>query len=416
MDHLTHSTALQRAEPAEVGFSASHLLQIDKVVQQGLGTVYPATVLLVARHGGVVLHRAYGYLDPERRLRPTQQESLFDLASLSKLFTVTAFMRLVQSGQVAIETPVSGVLPQVAGSYPVGSTFDPTTKALLPPDPIFDGIEVDARQITFRHLLTHTSGLAAWEPLYNLNATPGDPVPLPHEVPAEMRAQRIAAIPGPHSFAYPPGERLVYSDLGLILLGEAIARLCRTPLHKCVRRLVLEPLGLFHTTYNPLAGGAGASEIAPTEQCAWRKRRCVGEVHDENAAGLGGMAGHAGLFSTAWEVAVLGQVYLNQGRYAGQGFLDGEFVTEMTRCQASDGETCRGLGWMLRSSSGSSSGQWFGPRSYGHTGYTGTSLWVDPDRSLLVVLLTNRVYYGRDPTGIAGLRPALHDAVIDAIQ
>jgi CubicO group peptidase (beta-lactamase class C family) len=263
--------------------------------------------------------------------------------------------------------------------------------------------------------LTHTSGLAAWRSVYQVNGDLDGPIPLPHEVSPEKRTHRIAAILHRYDFAYPPGQRLVYSDLGLILLGEAIARLSGMPLDQYVRRSVLRPLGLTHTTYNPLARGILPAEIVPTEQCAWRKRRCVGEVHDENAASLGGVAGHAGLFSTAWEVAVLGHMYLNHGCYGGTRLLSSGLAEQMTHRQADWKDNPRGLGWMLRSQSGSSSGRWFSPQSYGHTGYTGTSLWIDPDRGLLVVLLTNRVYGGRDPTGIAHLRPVLHDAIIEAL-
>jgi CubicO group peptidase (beta-lactamase class C family) len=354
-------------------------------------------------------------LDPETRRHPTQTDSLFDLASVTKLFTATAFMTLVRAGHVALETPVTDVLPEFAGAHRIGSILDPATKTLAPADPAFVGTEIDTREIIFWHLLTHTSGLAAWKPLYKLHATSDRMVPLPHEVPAQLRAQRIADIPSEYGFAYLPGKRLVYSDLGLILLGEAIARLSQMSLAQYVRHSVLRPLGLAHTTYNPLAEHVGPAEIAPTEQCAWRNRRCLGEVHDENAAGLGGVAGHAGLFSTAWDVAALGQMYLNQGIYASTRFHTPETVEQMTRCQASGNGVRRGLGWLLRAEGGSSSGQWFGPRSYGHTGYTGTSLWVDPDRALILVLLTNRVYNGRDPTGIARLRPLLHDAVVEAL-
>jgi CubicO group peptidase (beta-lactamase class C family) len=415
---------LKKVHPAAQGFSANGLARVEAVVQHGLEAVYPAAVLLVARNGGVVLHHAYGYLDPETRHRPTQRDSLFDLASVTKLFTTTAFMALVRAGRVALETPLVQVLPEFEGRYTIGSTQDPVTQDAVPADPDFAGTTVDTRQITFRHLLTHTSGLAAWQGLFRLYSTPGRPIPLPHQVPAEQRARRIAAIRNQYGFAYLPGKRLLYSDLGLILLGEAVARLSRLPLHESVQHWVLNPLGLTRTTYNPLAGSVSAdriaadspvAEIAPTEHCAWRGRRCIGEVHDENAASLGGVAGHAGLFSTAWEVAVLGQMYLYRGCYGQARVLDAEWVEQMTRCQADWNDQPRGLGWMLRSQSGSSSGKWFGPRSYGHTGYTGTSLWIDPDRALIVVLLTNRVYNGRDPTGIARLRPALHDAIIEAL-
>ena len=201
-----------------------------------------------------------------------------------------------------------------------------------------------------------------------------------------------------------------------ILLGEVSARLAGMPLDLFLRRAVLEPLGLSRTTYNPLARGIAPDGIVPTEVCAWRGRRCRGEVHDENAAGLGGVAGHAGLFSTAREVAVLGQLYLNGGEYGGARILSAETVAEMSREQVNVEDNPRGLGWMLRSREGSSAGRWFGPRSYGHTGFTGTSLWVDPDRELVVVLLANRVYDGRNPEPITDFRPRLHEAVVGALD
>ena len=139
-------------------------------------------------------------------------------------------------------------------------------------------------------------------------------------------------------------------------------------------------------------------------------------MHDENAACLGGTAGHAGLFATAEDVAILGQIYANGGRFGHVRLLSPPLAAEMTREQAAWGGTKRGLGWMLQPPTGSPIGQAFGANSYGHTGFTGTSLWIDPDRELAVVLLTNRVYYGRDPHAIKNFRVRLHDAVIAAIK
>jgi CubicO group peptidase (beta-lactamase class C family) len=389
--------------------------KIEAVMRSGLGAVFPAGVLLVALQGQAVFHRAYGYLDPETRRQPAQVDSLFDLASLTKLFTATAFMTLVEAGRVSLDTPLAEVLPEFGGRRPIGETEDPLTKILVPADPAFAGQVVDARQVTFRHLLTHTSGLAAWRSLYRVDEPAGGQVPLPHQVPAVRQARRVAAIYESYGFAYPPGARLVYSDLGFIRLGEAIGRLAGTGLEVYVRRAVLEPLGLVHTTYNPLVHGWAAEDIVPTELCAWRVRRCRGEVHDENAAGLGGVAGHAGLFSTASDLARLGQTYLNGGSYAAVRLLSPAMVAEMTRTQVDMDGSPRGLGWLLRAPAGSSAGRFFGPRSYGHTGFTGTSLWIDPDRELVVALLTNRVYNGRKPEGILDFRPRLHDTVVEAL-
>ena len=385
-------------------------------MRSGLGHVFPAAVLHVRQAGAVVFERAYGYLDPETRRHPTHPDSLFDLASLTKLFVATAFMTLVEAGRVSLETPVAEILPEFAGTRPIGPTEDPLTRTIIPPDPQFAGQEVDASAVTFWHLLTHTSGLAAWRGLYREDGEEGDAVPLPHQVRPALRAHRIEAIYEQYGFAYPPGARVIYSDLGFILLGEAVARLAGAPLDVYLRQAVLEPLGLRATTYNPLAHGFSRERIVPAEFCAWRRRRCIGEVHDENAASLGGVAGHAGLFSTPAEVAALGQLYLDGGVYNSVRLLRPETVAEMVRVQVSGEDNTRGLGWLQRSSSYSSSGRWFHPRSFGHTGFTGTSLWVDPDRGLVVALLTNRVYYGRDPQPIHDFRPCLHDAVAEALS
>lgn len=415
MDAVSIRT-LDPIAPQEAGFDVDGLACVDAVMHSGLDAVFPAAVLLLARRGGVVFHRAYGTLDPETRRRPTQMDSLFDLASVTKLFTATAFMTLVEAGCVALDTPVADVLTEFDGLRSIGPTEDPLTKTMVPAHPAFAGQKVDAQQVTFWHLLTHTSGLAAWRSLYRENGEQGEGVPLPHQIAAEKRARRVAAIHDLYGFAYPPGQRMVYSDLGIILLGEAVARLARATLDASVHRAVLRPLGLSRTFYNPLALGISPAEIVPTEFCAWRERRCVGEVHDENAASLGGVAGHAGLFSTAWEVAVLGQTYLNGGGYGGTRILAPETVAEMTRVQVNLEDNPRGLGWLQPSRGWSSSGRRFGPGSYGHTGFTGTSLWIDPGRELMVVLLTNRVYYGRDPAGITDFRPQLHDTVVEAIR
>jgi len=398
----------------------------------GVGRVFPAAVLHIRQGGTAIFERVYGYLDPDTGHRPTQAGSLFDLASLTKLFTATAFIRLVEAGRVTLTTPVAEVLPEFAGRRPIGPSEDPLASATISPDPQFAGQEVDAGTVTFWHLLTHTSGLAAWRSLYREGAGSrgqgsgtrdqgsgirewGTGGPLPHLVPAALRARRIGAIYRQYGFAYPPGARVVYSDLGFILLGEAIAHLAGVPLEVYLRRAVLEPMGLRTTTYNPLGNGFAPEQIVPTEFCAWRHRRCMGEVHDENSASLGGVAGHAGLFSTAAEVAALGQLYLDSGIYNGVRLLAPETVAEMVCVQVGSDEDPRGLGWHQRSADYASSGHGFSPRSFGHTGFTGTSLWVDPDRELVVALLTNRVYYGRDPQSIMDFRPCLHDTVITSL-
>ncbi len=393
--------------------------QVTRILEEGTGRAAPAIALHVRHLGQTAFEGAYGVLDPDQAGLPTPPNALFDLASVTKLFTATAFMRLVEAGSARLDQPVCEIIPEFGGTRPIGGAEDPISKQPTPPDPAYAGTEVDARQVTFRHLLTHTSGLAAWRSIYRAAGPapppPGHPMGRPTvEERIRRGIQAICAYP----FAYPPGESLIYSDLGLILLGEAIARLTGRRLDHAMRMLVLDPLGMADAGFRPLdmPHRAEVSRCVPTEFCAWRRRRLRGEVHDENAAGLGGVAGHAGLFATAEQVARLGQLYLDEGRWQGMQLLASETVQEMTREQVRFGENVRGLGWMRRSPTGSSSGQHFGPNSFGHTGYTGTSLWVDPDRQLVVSLMTNRVYYGRDPRAITSFRPAVHDAIVQTIE
>jgi CubicO group peptidase (beta-lactamase class C family) len=215
--------------------------------------------------------------------------------------------------------------------------------------------------------------------------------------------------------------RAIYSDIGLILLGMSIERLTGLVLGQVVHQCVAIPLELKHTSYRPISTLRVQSpaldtqylipSIAPTELCAWRNRRIVGEVHDENAAALGGVAGHAGIFSTAADTARLGQMYLDRGA----PLLSAGTVAEMTRVQAEDGMTRRGLGFALWCADPEASGNPFSPQAFGHTGFTGTSLWIDPERDLVVACLTNRVYYGRNADGILAFRVALHRAIVEAL-
>ena len=397
---------------------------VSRLLEAGVGIVAPAIVLHVRHRGRIVFEEAYGVFNPEvtepgEKATPVSPDALFDLASVTKLFTATAFMRLVEVGRVHLDQPVAQVIPEFAGIRPIGGAEDPISKQPTWPEDAFAGEEVDAGRVTFRHLLTHTSGLAAWRSVYRAAGPPPPPLgELMGRPTVEERirwgVQAICTYP----FVYPPGERLVYSDLGIILLGEAIARLMGQRLDTALHTLVLDPLGVTEAGFRPLdmPDREEISQCVPTEWCPWRRRRLRGEVHDENAAGLGGVAGHAGLFATAAHVAQLGQMILQEGSWEGVQLLSPATVREMTREQARFGDEVRGLGWMRRSIKETSSGHYFSPESFGHTGYTGTSLWVDPDRQLVVSLMTNRVYYGRDPEAIAAFRPAIHDAVAQAIE
>ena len=377
---------------------------IDAIMTQGLDDVFPAAVLWIEYGGRVRFSRAYGWLHPETRTLPVSTDTWFDLASLTKLFTATALMTLAAQGRVALNEPIVNVIPEWRGMHPLQPAIDPVTKQIQPLSPNAAGRQVDAGEVTFWHLLTHTSGLAAW-----VDACQGY---LSEEISPEVGRTRLEAVLAAPRFVYPPGQGLVYSDVGFMVLGAAIQRLAGMPLADYLARAVLAPLGMTQIAYRPLDRGIPREQIAPTEFCAWRGRRIWGEVHDENAACLGGVAGHAGLFATAREVARLGACFLR----GGDPILPGALASAMVLEQAWVGNERRGLGWKLQTPDSSPIGAAFGPRSFGHTGFTGTSLWVDPDRDVIVVLLTNRVYYGRDNSGIARVRIRLHEAVADLID
>ncbi|GAC1534603.1 MAG: serine hydrolase domain-containing protein [Herpetosiphon sp.] len=355
----------------------------------------PAAQLVVRVDNQVVYDRAFGWLDPESRRVAVERSTLFDLASVTKLFVAATFMTLVDDGSVTLDQPVSTVLPPFSGRRTIEAYEDPLMPARMVPVDA-PGSTVDVGTITFRQLLTHTSGMPPWRPLFRQR---------------DRSAARALAMGT--NWAFVPGTRVVYSDLALIVLGTAIEVLTGEGLEEAIAQHVTGPLGLKRTQFlMPDPNMASGRSVAPTEYCAWRGRRVHGEVHDENAAFLGGISGHAGLFSTAGDVARFGQVFLD----GGAPILRHATVQTMVSLQASDDTLRRGLGFVLWTAEPDGSGYAFDATAFGHTGFTGTSLWVDPRRSLVVALLTNEVYYGRQERIIGHLRTMVHSAVVAAVD
>ena len=289
--------------------------------------------------------------------------TLFDLASLTKLFTALAFMKLVERGAVDLDGSVSDVLPA------------------------FGEKASDGRRVTWRALLAHTSGLPAGVDL--------DELP-----PGRARAAVLATAPDTRA------GTLRYSDVGFMLLGFEIQDLTGHSLDRALAELVTRPAGLLSVTYRPDKSGS----IAPTELVRSSETHLRGDVHDENARALGEAAGHAGLFGTATDVAALGALLLaNDGT-----ILAPHLVDEMTLEQARDDGMRRGLGFSLWSPDPEATSYPFGQRTFGHTGFTGTSLWIDPDRRLVVALLANAVYRGRDFEAFFAARIRAHRAIVAA--
>ena len=384
--------------------------QLFRLVDDTMPGVFPAFSLCVIFRGDCLFEGTWGWVDPEEQTTPVTCTSHFDLASVTKVFVETAFLTLVSANKVALDDPLAAIIPEFAAISPRGMDGgqDPQTGEPLVQAEGYRGQIVDPSQVTFRHLLTHTSGLAPWRDVFNAVGPPPPPPTEPDSLIQAERWPRALAALCRYPFVGFPGDQVRYSDLGLMLLGEATARLHGARLDQTLRDLVLRDLELRSVTYNPLQNDLQRETIVPTEyDSRWRKRRVWGEVHDENACGVGGIAGHAGLFAQARDVAALGQAWLSyDSRLAIAPALRAQALSEQA-----NGQFRFGLGWMLKAEVGSSAGDLYGASSYGHTGYTGTSLWVDPERQLVTAILSNRVYAGREPSGILAFRRALHDLV-----
>jgi CubicO group peptidase (beta-lactamase class C family) len=318
-----------------------------------------------------VAWEAFGSFTYEPESPAASRETLFDLASLTKVVATTAMaMLLYQQGILDLDAPVAGTLPEFA-------THDPRKK-----------------QITARMLLAHSSGLPAYLRLFES---------------ARDRNQLLqAALQAP--LAAQPGQRAEYSDIGFIILGELLARLADEPLEIFCVREIFAPFEMTTTCFNPPA--ALRKLIPPTaDDREFRRRIVQGEVNDENASVLGGVAGHAGVFSSARDVARFAHCMVS----AGAPLFRPDTVALFTSRQMLPPGTSRALGWDTPSSP-SQSGKYFSSSSYGHLGYTGTSLWIDPDRQLSVTLLTNRTWPNASSNAIKQARPAFHDAVIEAMD
>lgn len=333
---------------------------------------FPGGVLAVGHRGDLVHLYPFGRLTYDADAPPVTTGTLYDLASLTKVVaTTTMAMILVDEGRLDLDQPVQELLPGFKG---------PGKEA-----------------VTVRHLLTHSSGLQGIAPLYK-------------EVQGRAAyRERILAL----DLTYPPGSRSVYSDPGILLLGEILEQAAGQPLESFVRERVFAPLGMRDTRFRPPPGLR--SRIAPTEIDPWRGRLVHGEVHDENAFALGGVAPHAGLFGTAGDLARFARMLLNGGTLQGRRIVSSETVELFTRKAGIPGSD-RALGWDTKAAEGSSAGSLLSARSFGHTGFTGTSIWIDPERRLFIILLTNRVHPTRENNLIREVRPVVADAVVRALS
>jgi serine-type D-Ala-D-Ala carboxypeptidase len=392
---------------------ASVSARVRAAVEAAIPAVAPAVSLAVRRDGRSVLVGAFGRLGPGSDEPAAIPGTRFDLASLTKLVTAGLVLALASEGRLRPDDPLVRVLPEFGAPAPrpVDGGQEPLTYRFLPTPPERVGWTVDPASVTLRQLLAHASGLAPWRALFEVAGPVPPPPGEPDPVGAAARSRAAVAATCASAFVDRPGRAIRYSDLGFVLLGEVVARLRGAPLDAVVRERVAGPIELASLAYRPLEAGAAVADVAPTSLDAWRGRRLRGEVEDENAAGMGGVAAHAGLFATASDVARLGEAWL-----AGDprlGIAPG-LLREALSSQADEPAERRGLGWALRPVDPPPDHLLgpFGPRSFGHTGFTGTSLAVDPDRGLVVACLTNRVFASRTNPGAERLRRAIHEALL----
>jgi CubicO group peptidase (beta-lactamase class C family) len=329
-------------------------------------SAFPGAIAAVGDRDSIFVEYGVGSLDWVASPRPNDN-TLWDMASLTKVIGMTtAMMQLSESGRVDLDAPVQRYIAA------------------------FQGPSKD--HVTIRQLLTHSSGLPAWRPLYKETFSPEG-----------ARALAVAT-----ALDTIPGIRMVYSDLGAIILGQIVERVSGETLDAYLTRHVFRPLKMTSTQYRP--GKDLLPQIAPTEYDPWRQRKIRGEVHDENAFALGGVSGHAGLFSTAHDLARLARMYLNGGTLDGVRIVSAETIRRFTTVQDS-GLSNRALGWETPNGV-NSAGHLMKRPAFGHTGFTGTSIWVDPSRDLFVILLTNRVNPTRQNLRIGAVRTALADVVV----
>ncbi len=353
--------------------------RIDALMHQGLNQrIFPGAVLLAGVDGKVLFHKAYGMADLFSA-RPMTCETCFDLASLTKpLATAMACMLLVHEGRMALDHPVIETWPGFWGN--------------------------DKKQITPRHLLGHSSGFPPWQPYYmrlqNLKSA---------ERPLALKRWLCA-----EALQFTPGQKAQYSDLGFMILQILIEKISGRPLNQFVHEQIYLPLKINPLFFMTPGGERFAhGDFAATELCPWRNRLLCGQVHDDNAYTMGGVAGHAGLFGTAMAVFNTLQTLLrlDQGN-TGQGIISPAVVHTFFQRQ---GSLRYALGFDMPSDQGSSAGRYFPADSVGHLGFSGTSFWAHRHKQVVVIMLTNRVHPSRFNPSIKPFRPALHDAIMEAL-
>jgi CubicO group peptidase (beta-lactamase class C family) len=370
------------AGPEEVGMSAKRLGQLDGIIKEALARKdFPGAVVVVGKKGKVVYRKAFGESQWVPGHRPLKETMIFDLASLTKpVATATSILILVEQGKISLDEKVKDYVPNFA--------------------PYADDAGKPGEDARIWHLLTHTSGLPPYTDALEAEKTLGRPCQ------TEALVGYIAGL----KKTDPPGQAFHYSCLGYITLAHILRKITRQDIAEFSTEHIFKPLKMKHTFFRPPERYRDL--CVPTQVIEGKP--LTGIVHDPLARLQGGISGNAGLFSTADDLAVFAEMMLNRGEYKGTRILGPLAVARMTSIWPKAPSAGRGLGWDMDSPLSTNGGDLFGPNSYGHTGYTGTSIWIDPDTETYVIFLTNRVH-PHDQGSIIAMRSRVANVVAGSI-
>ena len=349
---------------------------IEDLIKEELEkSTFPGAVLGIVTADKILYQKAFGFAQLQEEKRKMKKDTLFGLASLTKVVaTTSSIMKLIEEGKINLWDYLYEYFPELTG---------------------------DKKDITIYHLLTHTSGYQAIIQLWdNVKSY-------------EEKINYILSLPLQNKV----GEVVNYSDPNFILLGELVRRVTDKNLDEYSKEKIFSPLKMNKTTFKPLENlNISKKEIAATEYCDWRERMIIGEVHDKNAYYLGEISGHAGLFSDINDLSRFVMMLLNNGTLDQKNIYSELTVKTMINNWTKDQKENRGLGWDLRDNFRSSGGILLLDQAFGHTGFTGTSIWVDPELNLGIIFLTNRVHPSRDNVQIISLRPRLHNLIVSTLN
>lgn len=357
-----------------IGLKNKIIKKVSSLINKAIDDkVFPGCVFLVFYRREIIIHKGFGHFNYDENTKRVIKKTIYDLASLTKvLATVPAIMIIKDSGEIDLDKRISYYLSKFKGKH--------------------------KSRVKIRNLLSHSSGLPSWKPLFGSSYD------------KESLLENIYKVP----LEYVPDEKCDYSDLGFILLGEIIEKITNLRLDKFCKKHIYEPLNMKCTFFCPPK--RIWEDIPPTEYCRWRRRVIQGEVHDENAYTMKGVSGHAGLFSNVQDIEKFCKMMLNLGAFNKKQLIHPKTILEFTTREKNINDCKWALGWRVFMGENDIMGSFFSDYSFGHSGFTGTSIWIDPEKDFFSILLSNRTYPSRENKKILEFRPIIHNEILKYIR